>query len=510
MNELKQVNNPIIWADYPDPDVIRVNDTYYMASTTMHMFPGGAILRSFDLANWEMCSYLYDTLDSTQAQRLAEGNIYGKGMWAPCIRFHNNQFYVLFCAWDTKQTYLFTAHQAEGPWKKSIVEGFYHDASLLFEEDESIYLVYGNSNIFLIELKQDLSGPKENGLQRLLISDETNLRLGYEGTHFYKVDGIYYLFMIHWPHEAPSRRTQACFMSPSLTSEFVGGDVLCDDMGYHNAGVAQGGIVQAVDGQWYSMLFQDHGAVGRIPVLIPFYWKDSFPMFDVIPHTISVRSTKPEKDYSPLYQSDTFSSETLSMCWQWNHEPNLKNYSLSERPRYLRLRTSTVVKNLVSATNILTQRAFGPECEVSVTIDGSALAQGDFAGLCVLMSHYASINLYKNKAGWSIGVMKQGVYDNASSIQDIRKDDSQGQLICLKNIKYPKVKVGLYCDFRDNTDTVWFYFMNGDKRIKLGEPIKLHYLLDHFMGARVGLFMFSTKQAAGHADFKDFNYSVIV
>lgn len=108
----------------PDPDVICVGDVYYMASTTMHMFPGGAILRPFDLIHWEMLSYLYETLDGTDAQRLEDGDIYGKGMWAPTIRYYEGKFYVLFCAWDPKRTYLFTAESPEGPWRKRIVDGF--------------------------------------------------------------------------------------------------------------------------------------------------------------------------------------------------------------------------------------------------------------------------------------------------------------------------------------------------------------------------------------------------
>jgi len=104
--------NPLIPMDYPDPDVIRVEDTYYMASTTMHFFPGCEILRSYDLLHWEHAAYVYDRLDSTTAQRLENGeNIYGKGMWAPSLRRHNGCFYLSFCANDTGKTYLYTSAQ---------------------------------------------------------------------------------------------------------------------------------------------------------------------------------------------------------------------------------------------------------------------------------------------------------------------------------------------------------------------------------------------------------------
>ncbi|MBR4832419.1 MAG: family 43 glycosylhydrolase, partial [Butyrivibrio sp.] len=94
--------NPIIPMDYPDPDVIRVDDTYYMISTTMYFMPGGEILRSYDLLNWEHVSYVFDKLDSTSAQRLSgKENIYGQGMWAASIRYHKGMFYVCFVANDT-------------------------------------------------------------------------------------------------------------------------------------------------------------------------------------------------------------------------------------------------------------------------------------------------------------------------------------------------------------------------------------------------------------------------
>lgn len=227
--------------DYPDPDIIRVEDTYYMVSTTMHFMPGGEILRSYDLVNWEHAAFVYDRLDSTPAQTLEdEHNIYGKGMWAASLRYHKGIFYICFVANDTHKTYLYRSDSIEGPWHKSQIEGFYHDCSLFFEEDDSAYIIYGNNHIYLTQLKADLSGPLEGGLHRELINDEGNPFLGYEGSHFYKIHGKYYLFLIHSLRDR-WKRTQACFVSDSLTGEFTGGDIFNDDMGYHGQGVAQGG-----------------------------------------------------------------------------------------------------------------------------------------------------------------------------------------------------------------------------------------------------------------------------
>ena len=183
-------NNPILGTDYPDIDAIRVGDTYYMISTTMHFMPGGVILRSYDLIHWEILTYVYDALDHTPAQCLIDNKcIYGQGMWAASLRHHKGKFYVCFVANDTHKTYLYQSENIEGPWKKSNVEGFYHDCSLLFDDDDRVYIVYGNKDIYLTELKDDLSGPKPDGLHRLLITDTENVKLGYEGAHIYKING---------------------------------------------------------------------------------------------------------------------------------------------------------------------------------------------------------------------------------------------------------------------------------------------------------------------------------
>ncbi len=135
--------NPLTGMDFPDPDIIRVDDTYYMISTTMHFFPGAVILRSYDLINWEYCTCLYDALEHTEGERL-EGNrtVYGHGMWAASLRHHQNRFYVVFIAHEWDQTFLFTSDRIEGPWQNHHIECIYHVPSLLFYDDGRIFIVY--------------------------------------------------------------------------------------------------------------------------------------------------------------------------------------------------------------------------------------------------------------------------------------------------------------------------------------------------------------------------------
>ena len=150
--------NPIIPMDFPDPDILRVGDAYYMVSTTMYFMPGCVILRSHDLIHWEFYTHVYDMLENTPAQRLeGNANAYGKGMWAASLRRRGDTCYISFVAYDTHKTYLYSASDMKGPWKRNEIEGFYHDSSLFFDDDGRAYIVYGSTQIRITELNDDLT-----------------------------------------------------------------------------------------------------------------------------------------------------------------------------------------------------------------------------------------------------------------------------------------------------------------------------------------------------------------
>lgn len=220
---MEEKKNPIVYSDFPDPDVIRVGDTYYMASTTMHYMPGCDILRSYDLMNWEFVGHAYETLDDTPGHNLeGTAQIYGRGMWAPSFCYHDGTYYINFTANDTHKTYLFTAADPAGPWKKGTIDGFYYDSSLFFDDDGKVYIVHGNKELYLTELDPQVKGPLEGGLQRLVVRDGENVHLGYEGSHLYKREGKYYLFTCHMPAYGNGWKTEDCFIADSLTGEFKG------------------------------------------------------------------------------------------------------------------------------------------------------------------------------------------------------------------------------------------------------------------------------------------------
>ncbi len=505
--------NPILRLDYPDPDVIRVGDTYYMVSTTMHFMPGCQILRSYDLKNWEHVSYVYETLDGTPAQRLeGEESIYGKGMWAASLRWHKGTFYVSFVANDTHKTYLYTADAPEGPWEKRQIQGFYHDGSLLFDDDGKVYIAYGNRDIYITQLKEDLSGPLPGGLHRLAVSDQGNPFLGYEGTHFYKINGRYYLFFIHSRRDR-WRRTQACFAADSLEGEFTGGDVLDDDRGFCGQGVAQGGIVDTPEGDYYALLFQDSGAVGRIPVLVPVTWREGRPVFGEngrIPETFPLPVTRPGHVYRPLVESDDFKGE-LKACWQFNHEPD-KSLIFHDREKGLwQVETGKLCKNLTQAKNTLTQRMLYPGCAGEVTVDGSNLREGDYAGLCALQGQYGMIALTRREGKLLLVTLSASGEDGAET----GKGETQRVLAALEDVNPGKerVRLRLEADFTRMRDRVAFsYWKEGEdgkgwlgKWIGAGEQ-PVAFRLDHFTGCRFGLAVYSTIQTGGKAAFGDFVY----
>lgn len=508
-------NNPIIWADYPDLDVIRVKDTYYMVSTTMHFMPGCVILCSYDLINWEVATYVYDTLDDTFGQRLEGKNqIYGRGMWAASLRYYNNKFYVCFVANDTKKTYLYTATEITGKWTKQIIEGFYHDCSLLFDDDKKVYIIYGNTDIHITELKEDLSGPKPNGLDKIILTETEEYDLGYEGSHFYKINGKYYAFFIHML-KSKGRRTEACFVSDTLDGKFIGGEVFDDDMGYKNSGIAQGGIVSTPDGKWYAMLFQDRGAVGRTPVIVPIHFENDIPVFDKkAPQHIEINSTRPEYEYTPMVGDDDFIYEpdsdgkiNLKKIWQWNHNPNGRLWSVTKNGTY-RIKSGKISKNLNFAVNTLTQRAMGPKCEGTVTLDGSELKNGDYAGICFLISTYGLIALTKEKDRYYLAMLARDSDDK--SIFGNLVDDEPGTEYERILLDGSKVTLKAKGDFTNGKDECEFYYLNEMKWKKLGVTHNMVWKMDYFVGCRLGLFLFSTKEFGGIAEFSKFKYNIIV
>ncbi len=485
--------NPLTGMDYPDPDVIRVGDTYYMISTTMHFFPGAVILRSCDLVRWEICSYVYDTLEHTPGEILeGEETIYGHGMWAASLRYHAGRFYVAFIAHEWPKTFLFTANRVEGPWRKQYIEGIYHDSSLFFDDDGRAYIVYGNRDIRLTELREDLSGPKEGGLDRIIVRDAPGDFLGYEGSHLYKINGRYVLFLIH-SRQQEWFRTEACFVADSLDSVWAGGDALASDLDGMNSGTAQGGVVDTPDGRWFAVVFQDRGAVGRIPVLVPLAWnRFGYPVFGKAPHEIANTCTRPGWIPRPLYADDDFTRPALKNVWQFNHEPREGCWETGNGAYVIR--TDKLSRTVEFARNTLTQRTLLPGCEAEVTVDTESMRQGDVAGLCLLIGSYGLAGVTRDPDGCFL-VMKAR-----------KPGEKEEQELARIPWEQKKTRLRAVVRFAGLKGEVFFAYQDASGWKPLGPVHTMAFALDHFTGCRFGLFLYATKETGGSASFSRFTY----
>ena len=486
--------NPIIYADVPDMAMIRVGDSYYMSSTTMHMNPGVPIMKSKDLVNWQLVNYAYEVLDTLETLTLTNGkNTYGKGSWASSLRFHNGTYYVSTFAQTTGKTYIFTTKNIEkGPWKVSSFKPSYHDHTLFFDDDNRIYMVWGGGKLSIAELNADFSGIKP-GTERVLIENATapvgsDVILPAEGSQLFKVNGKYYLFNIAWPKNG--MRTVIVHRADNITGPYEGRVALQDK------GVAQGGLIDTPDGNWFAYLFRDYGSVGRIPYLVPVKWEDNWPVLGIdgkVPDQLKLPASK---GLIPgIVASDEFTRKkeepALPLVWQWNHNPDHKNWSVNKRKGYLRLTTGRTDNDITQARNMLTQRTIGPECVGFTAIEVAQMKDGDFAGLALLQQKYGWVGV-KNSNGTKAIVMVSGQSGNRNEVESIP-------------LNQEKVYLKAECDFHNRRDeATFFYSLDNKTWKKIGVPLKMAYTLPHFMGYRFGLFNYATKTPGGYVDFDYF------
>jgi len=391
--------NPLMWGDWPDPDIIRVNDEFYMVSTSMHYVPGSPIAKSKDLVNWEMAGYAVDRYDEDPGYDMKDGKtLYLNGSWANSIRYHNGKFYVAFCTpygWGTEKGHFSVceAEKVEGPWKRTVFPEYLYDPGLFFDDNGKVYVVHGQHDLFVTELNADARSVKGKPVKiwDKGVDDAHNSgkHAGMEGSHVYKINGIYYIL-------CPAGGTegwQVCLRSKNIYGPYEHKVVIQDDSSYPTNGLHQGGMVQLKNGDWWFIIMQDRGAIGRVPHLLPVKWIDGWPMLGINGHDVSIYQ-KPNvgKTYpikSPA-TTDEFNSTKLGLQWQWNHNPDNSRWSLTERKGYMRLKAS-YAKELTTARNTLTQRVQGPLSTGTVEMDASGLKDGNVAGFGVFQDPYAYV-----------------------------------------------------------------------------------------------------------------------
>lgn len=471
--------NPLISADFPDPDVIRVGDTYYMVTTTMFVFPGVTVLKSHDLVNWEYCSNAVPRFDFSKCYDLDSCNRYGHGQWATSMKYHNGKFYLLFITLD-EGGFMCTADKAEGPWKITPLPKGFYDAGLFFDDDGKMYVAQGYNNISITEVDANLAPLSKDSL--VYTGD---IRKGLEGAHVYKLNGYYYLYCTYGGLDG----MQVALRSKNIYGPYEQKLLIYDTTKGINYGIHQGALIQTQTGEWWTVLFVDSGPFGRFPSLQPITWVDDWPMIGVNDKAVithkkpNVGKTYPVKD---LPTSDEFNSKALGMQWGWNHNPDDDKWSLSARKGYLRIMTSGITNDFRMARNTLTQRPFAKRYQDipsigTAKIDVSNMKDGDIAGVAMFQEPYAYIAVKKEEGVNYITMVNNGKVIDTEPIN--------ASTIYVRAVASNATKKATF-----------EYSLNNKNFKKIGNELIMQFNLKIFTGNKFCLFNYATRFNGGYVD----------
>ena len=503
-----QYRNPILYADVPDMSVCRAGDYYYMISTTMHLMPGAPIMRSPDMKQWEIISYVFPRIDDGPRYELLDGTAYGQGQWASSIRYHNGRFYVWFTANGAPgRGFIYTATDPAGTWKLLTRPPHFHDGSLFFDDNGRVYMFHATGH--LTELKPDLTDILPGGINQQIFERDADEQGLLEGSSVIKYKGKYYLLMISMDWSIPGRlRREVCYRADHITGPYEKRVILETEFDGHG-GVGQGCIVDGKNGEWYGLIFQDRGGVGRVPCLMPCTWtEDGWPILGDKDGRIPNDTTLSYMSMNGICGSDDFSASRLSLYWQWNHNPVEQAWSLTDRPGFLRLKTSRVVDNLFVAPNTLTQRMAGPKCMGTVKLSLSGMKDGDRAGLSAFNGDSGVLAVEKNGTELYLVMSEQNAVFEEPKHAISRVDITEQARILLRK---KNIYLRVAGDFTTGQDYARFsYSSDGKKWITIGSPVKMRF--DHtrmFMGSKFAIFNYATSSIGGYIDVDFFDYQVL-
>ncbi|MBP1208340.1 beta-xylosidase [Duganella sp. 1411] len=490
-----QYKNPILHADYSDPDAIRVGDTYYMTSSSFNSVPGLPLLTSKDLVNWELVGHALPAL--VPAERFAVPR-HGDGVWAPCLRYHDGKFWIFYPDPD-HGIFVITAERFDGPWSapKLLLAGKgIIDPTPLWDDDGKAWLLHGwaksragFNNVLTLRAMAPDAG-KLLDQEGTVIIDGNKLP-GYktlEGPKFYKANGYYYVFA---PAGGVEEGWQSVFRSRSLAGPYEARKVLEQGNTPIN-GPHQGAWVRAQDGKDWFIHFQDRNAYGRVVHLQPMRWIDDWPiMGDRGPHVGAgqpvLTHVKPVAGAAVKTPptSDEFDGPRLGLQWQWNANSNPDWYSLSARPGQLRLFTQAApdaADYVRAAPSILAQKPPAPAFVVDTHVQLNDANDGDRAGLIVNAMQYAWLGLRKT------GGATQLVYTSCGPAVVRCKETATVVLPSAPTSLYLRMSMaeGALASFAYSTDNVTFQ--------TVGQPLKISK--GRWVGAQIGLFSVGT---AAHA-----------
>jgi beta-xylosidase len=461
--------NPILNSDYSDPDVIRVGDKYYMTASSFNCIPGLPILESRDMVNWKLISYAFtkqppfDVYDKPQ---------HGNGVWAPCIRYHNNEFYIYYPDPDYG-IYMVKSKKAEGPWSNPILvkpgKGLI-DPTPLWDDDGKTYLVYAFAGSragiksMLVVCTMDSKGLLANDDEVLLIDghqDESTI----EGPKMYKKNDYYYIFA---PAGGVATGWQTVLRSKHIFGPYDKRKVLEQGKTTIN-GPHQGAWVQTQTGEDWFFHFQDKGAYGRIVHLQPMKWKDEWPIIGADPDgdgigepILTYRKPNVGKIGSSvtLKTSDEFNDTKLGLQWQWHANPKVY-WGFPSKLGYFMLNCIPKPKdtmNLWEVPNLLLQKFPAEEFTATTKLTFNPRFDEEELSFVVMGIDYSGLRV-KQVLGKI--VLSQIVCKNAD------KKGIENEIVSLPlntNLLYLRVKVS------QNGICTFFYSEEGNTFKELGIP----------------------------------------
>lgn len=491
--------NPILFADYSDPDVIRVEKEFYMVASSFNYMPGLPVLHSKDLVNWEVISYVVDKLPYPNYNKPE----YGKGVWAPSIRYHNDRFWVFFATPD-EGIFMSTTIDPHKGWEPLThvkkTRGWI-DPCPFWDDDGSAYLVSAfaksrigfKSILHLSRMKPDGSRLLDDGVH---IFDGNQNHPTIEGPKMYKRNGFYYIFA---PAGGVKPGWQTVLRSKKIFGPYEDKIVLHQGETDVN-GPHQGGWVETKSGEHWFVHFQDRDAYGRIVHLQPMEWVNDWPVIGKdangcgIGEPVEIYKKPDVGGIFPIKvpeTSDDFSRKVLGLQWQWNANPQENWYSLNERKGFLRLFTlnnSSKTGLLYHAPNILTQLFQAPEFNALVKLEFFPEEIGDKAGLIILGKEYTYLAIEKTAEGDKIVCYYGAHSDTGYKEHLVELNNAEDRTVLFK----VDIKSEAVCSFSFSYD--------GKNFKRIGELFRA--TSGRWVGAKLGIFAINSRgNSTGYADF---------
>lgn len=478
--------NPILNADYSDPDAIRVGDKYYMVASDFH-FMGMQVLESEDLVNWTLISKVYDRIDFPEYEK---NERYAGGSWAPALRYHNGKFYVYFCT-PKEGLFMSEATDPRGPWTPlhNVVNvAGWEDPCPFWDEDGQAYLgrsKVGAGPIIIHKMSED---------GRTLLDEGLTVYTGpvAEGTKIHKHEGYYYLSI---PEGGVERGWQTILRSKNIYGPYEKKVVLEKGMTDIN-GPHQGSIVDTPEGEWWFLHFQQYNSIGRVVHLQPMHWRDGWPVIGVDQDMNGIGEPvfswrKPDwKEGTgklPVH-SDEFNSPELGLQWQFNHNPVDGEWSLTEKNGWLTL-NALQSDAFWFAKNSITQKSMGYQGEFTVKMDFSELIDGNHAGLACMgrINHQIGVR----KANGKVHVYMGNDFENIKISEPVKGKTIYLRL-CLDGI---------------SQRYSFAYSIDNKTFIPFGDSFEMNF--GHWKGVRPALFCYNTEAKGGKVHFDWARYDIL-